>query len=176
MICRKLETEFKKALPDLLLDREQAPEAARAHVEQCEDCRRELAALKATMLALDGWEGVEPSPFFDARMAARMREARSAPPAGWLERMRARLTYGSREHLKPLAVGALALMLLIGGGTYAGISGLRSPVSVTPTASATVRDLQSLDENAQLFQQMDSLDQTDNGQGVAGQGTGGASH
>lgn len=178
MICRKLETEFKKALPDLLLDREQAPEAARAHVEQCEDCRRELASLEGTMAALDGWEGVEPSPFFDARMAARMRGERSAPPAGWLERIRARFEYGSNAHLRPLAAGALALLLLIGGGTYAGFAGLRAPVSVTPAAaSATVQDLQSLDENAQLFQQMDSLDQTDNGPGAAGQGaTGGASH
>lgn len=172
MICRKLETEFKKALPDLLLDRDHAPAAARAHVEQCEDCRRELASLEATMLSLDGWEGVEPSAFFDARMAARMREARSAPPAGWLERMRARFQYGSNEHLKPLAAAALALALLIGGGTYAGISGTRSPVVVTP-ASAAVRDLQSLDENAQLFQQMDSLDQGDAGQGAAGQSVAG---
>ena len=169
MICRKLETEFKKALPDLLLDRERAPMAARAHLEQCEDCRRELASLEATMLSLDGWEGVEPSPFFDARMAARMRQERSAPPAGWLERVRSRFEYGSNAHLRPVAAGALALLLLIGGGTYAGISGLRSPVSVTPVAaSATVRELQSLDENAQLFQQMDSLDQTDSGQGAAG--------
>lgn len=174
MICRKLETEYKKALPDLLLDRDHAPAAARAHVEQCEDCGRELASLAATMVALDGWESVEPSPFFDARMAARMRVERSAPPAGWLERIRARFEYGSNAHLRPLAAGALALLLLIGGGTYAGFSGLRTPVSVTPAASsATVRDLQSLDENAQLFQQMDSLDQGDAGQGAAGQGNSG---
>jgi len=170
MICRKLETEFKKALPDLLLDPERVPSAVRAHVDGCEDCRRELASLEATMVALDGWEGVEPSPFFEARMAARMREERFAPPAGFLERLRVRFEYGSTAHLRPLAAAALALLLLIGGGTYAGISGLRAPVSVTP-ASATVRDLQSLDENAQLFQQMDSLDQTDSGQGSAGHGT-----
>ena len=165
MICRKLETELKKALPDLLLDPDRAPAEARAHVEQCADCRGELAALKATMSALDGWEGVEPSPFFDARMAARMREERNAPPAGWLARMRARLEMGSNRHLRPLVVGALALALMIGGGTYAGLEGFNSSPSATPaaTASPTVRDLQSLDENSQLFQQMDMLDQPDNG-------------
>jgi len=164
MICRKLETELKKMLPDLLLDPERVPAEVRAHVEQCADCRRELAALESTMTALDGWEDVEPSPFFDARMAARMREVRSAPPAGWLARMRARLEMGSNRHLRPLVVGALALALMIGGGTYAGLEGFNFTAKVTPAAaSAMVRDLQSLDENSQLFQQMDMLDQPDNG-------------
>ena len=164
MICRKLETELKKTLPDLLLDPDRAPAEARAHVEQCADCRGELAALQATMSALDGREGVEPSPFFDARMAARMREERNAPAAGWLARMRARLEMGSNRHLRPLVVGALALALMIGGGTYAGLEGFNSSPKATPTAtSPIVRDLQSLDENSQLFQQMDMLDQPDNG-------------
>lgn len=162
MICRKLESELKKTLPDLLLDPDRVPAEARAHVEQCADCRAELAAMEATMSALDGWEGVEPSPFFDARMAARMREERSAPPAGWLARMRARLEMGSNRHLRPLVVGALALALMIGGGTYAGLEGFNSSPRVTPAAaSPIVKDLQSLDENAQLFQQMDMLDQPD---------------
>jgi hypothetical protein len=164
MICRKLDTEFKKSLPDLLLDRERVPAAVRAHVEQCADCGRELAELEATMLALDGWEGTEPSPFFDARMAARMRQERTAPPAGFLDRMRTRLAYGSNHQMRALAMGALALLMLIGGGTYARFEGWHPAATVTPSAaSATVRDLQSLDQNAQLFQQMDSLDQSDGG-------------
>lgn len=160
MICRKLETEYRKLMPDLLLDRAQVPAAVRAHVEQCADCGRELAAMEATMHAMDAWEDVEPSPFFDARMAARMREERVAPPAGFLERMRARLFFGSHAHLKPLAAGALAVLLLIGGGTYAGLSGMH-PASTPVAASATVKDLQSLEDNAQVFQEMNALDQTD---------------
>jgi hypothetical protein len=154
-----METEFKGQMPDLLLDRERVPAAVRAHVDECADCSAELKSLEATMLALDGWGGVEPSPFFDVRMSARMREARAEPPAGFLERMRARLLFGSNLHLRPLAAGALAALVLIGGGTYAGFEGLHpaSPV----VASATVKDLQSLDENAQVFQQMNSLDQSD---------------
>jgi hypothetical protein len=158
MICRKFETEYKKVMPDLLFDRDRVPPAVRAHVEQCADCSRELKALESTMLALDGWEGVEPSPFFDARMAARMREERAAQPAGFLERMRARLQFGSSLNMRPVAAGALALLLLIGGGTYAGFQGLH-PATPVVASSPTVRDLQSLDENAQVFQQMNSLDQ-----------------
>jgi hypothetical protein len=168
MICRKMETEFKSLLPDLLLDRERVPAAVRAHVEGCADCSKELKSLEATMLALDAWEGVEPSPFFDARMAARMREAREEQPAGFLERLRMRLLFGSNLHLRPLAAGALAALVLIGGGTYAGFESLHP---ATPAvASATVKDLQSLDENAQVFQQMNALDQGDNDAGTADSG------
>lgn len=172
MICRKLETEFKKVMPDLLLDPERVPAAVRAHVDACPDCLRELAGLQATMTALDGWESVEPSTFFDGRMAARMREERSARPAGWLERVRARMVFGSNHQMRALAMGALAVLMLIGGGTYAGLEGLRPSATATPSAaSATVRDLQSLDTNAQLFQQMDSLDQPDGGSGAQGAGS-----
>jgi hypothetical protein len=161
MNCQILKKEYKNALADLLLDSERVPVEVRAHVEQCADCEAELKGLRGTMLALDGWEGVEPSPFFDVRMAARMREAREEKPAGWLERVRARLMYGTNLHLKPLAAGALALLLLAGGGTFAG---LKTTETTTPVAaSATVRDLQSLDENAQVFQAMNTLDQGDSG-------------
>jgi hypothetical protein len=155
-------------LPDLLLDPDRVPPAVRTHVEQCADCGKELHSLKSTMLALDAWEGIEPSPFFEARMAARMREERAARPAGFLERMRARLLFGSSLNLRPMAAGALALLLLIGGGTYAGFEGLH-PAAPDAAASPTVRDLQSLDQNAQVFQQMSSLDQPDDG--TAGQGS-----
>jgi hypothetical protein len=167
MICRKLETEFKNALPDLLLDPERVPAAVRAHVEQCVDCSKELKSLEATMLALDAWESVEPSPFFDARMAARMREERAAEPAGFLERLKARLQFGSNLQLRPLAAGALALLMLIGGGTYAGFVSFL-PGAPAAATSATVKDLQSLDENAQVFQQMNSLDEPDNGSASQG--------
>ncbi|HTW45909.1 MAG TPA: hypothetical protein VMD58_10215 [Acidobacteriaceae bacterium] len=152
-----LEREYKSALADLLLDEERVTAEVRAHVEQCADCSAELKAMRATMLALDGWNGVEPSPFFDARMSARMREARQERPAGWLERMQARLMFSTNLHMKPLAAGALALLLLLGGGTFAGMKSMQSTTPVA--ASATVRDLQSLDENAQVFQQMNVLDQ-----------------
>jgi anti-sigma factor RsiW len=151
MICRIT----KANLTNLLLDRELAPAELRNHVEQCAECKQELAALEATMQALDSWEAPEPSPFFNARMAARLRSEREAQPAGFFERLRARLLYSTNMHLRPVAAGALALLLLIGGGTYAGFVNMGQPV----TPSAAVRDLQSLDENSQVFQQLNTLDQ-----------------
>ncbi|MBV8631798.1 MAG: hypothetical protein JOZ83_12785 [Silvibacterium sp.] len=153
MICRIAKTN----LEDLLLDPGKVPVEVRKHVEDCAECRHELATLESTMLALDGWEAPEPSPFFEARMAARLRAERDAPPAGFFERMRARLLYSSNLHLRPMAAGALALLLLIGGGTYVGVMNSNQ----TSASSATVRDLQSLDENSQVFQQLNTLDQQD---------------
>jgi anti-sigma factor RsiW len=162
MICRIT----KANLENLLLDREKVPVEVRKHVEDCPECGQELAALEATMLALDAWHAPEPSPFFEARMAARLRSERDAAPAGFLERLRARLLYSSNMHLRPVAAGALALLLLIGGGTFAGFMNSTSSPTVTP--SATIRDLQSLDDNSQVFQQLNTLDQqdddSDNGQ------------
>ncbi len=156
MICRKV----KENLADLLLDEQSVSLEVRKHVEDCAECSRELKELQATMLALDAWDAPEPSPFFDARMAALLRSEREAPAAGFFERLRARLLFGTNMQLRPLAAGALALLILIGGGTYAGfISSGHQPAQ--PAASAMVRDLQSLDDNAQVFQQLNAMDQQD---------------
>lgn len=155
MICRKV----KANLANLLLDPESAPAEVREHLKDCAACREELASLEGTMSLMDEWQAPEPSPYFDSRMAARLREEQQTEPTSWLERLRARVLYSSNMHLRPVAVGALALLLIIGGGTYAGL--MNSHSAVPNQASATVEDLKSLDENAQVFQQLTVLDQND---------------
>ena len=67
--------------------------------------------------------------------------------------------------MRQLAAGAMATVLVIGGGTFALLE--NQPVAVAQT-SATVRDLQSYDGNAQLFQQLNALDgDEDNGTGAS---------
>ncbi len=51
--------------------------------------------------------------------------------------------------------GALALVILVGGGTYADLTW----IAPAPQESATLHDLQSLDSNSEVFQQLDSVDQ-----------------
>jgi hypothetical protein len=146
----------KAHLADLLLDPAAATPAAREHVAACADCGKELHDLQAIMLAMDAWEAPEPTPYFDTRLAALLREERENPPASLWERMRTRLRYGSNLHLRPIAAGALALLLMMGGGTAVWVQhGTRPP---TPQESATVHDLQLLDGNAQVYQQLNSLD------------------
>lgn len=162
MICRNV----KANLPDLLLAPELVTAEVHAHVKSCAECGRELRELQDTMEALSAWEAPEVSPYFDGRMAAMLREEKQAEPAGWLERMRVRLQFGEKMHLRPLAAAALALIVALGGGMYVGFSGQPAPAPV-PTSSQVIRDLQSLDENSQVFQQLNSMDQQDTGDNSA---------
>jgi len=159
-------TETK--LADLLLDPTAVPAKVHAHVAECEHCKRELEELKATMGLLDSWKAPEPSPYFMTRMQARMREEREAAPAGWfarqLAKFKAGVTYGSRLHARPLAAMALTVMLLLGGGAYLDITYWNTP-SQPLTNAAVVHDLQTLDNNAQVLDQMEALSTTDNDNG-----------
>ena len=147
-------------LADLLLDPHAVPAKVQAHVADCGHCQGELAKMQATMQLLDTWEAPEPSPYFLTRLGASMRGERQAAPAGWLARgiarMRASVTYGPGLHVRPLAAMALTVMLLVGGGTYLGVTDWMQPVQPTPLA-ATVHDLQVLDSNAQVLDTMQAL-------------------
>jgi len=147
--------ETQERLPDLLLDPASVPAPIEAHVADCTTCRGELGSLIATFEALDAWTAPEPSPYFDTRMHARIREAQSAAPEGFFERMRAFLLFSTGRQLRPMVAGALALALVASGGSFLGIHGL--PGHHASQMSATVNDLKVLDNNAQAIQQMDQL-------------------
>jgi hypothetical protein len=143
-------------LADLLLDDGFAaahPEFVN-HMEACSACRTELAELRATFALLDEWRVPEVSPYFDAKVHVRLREAIEAPPEGFWERARDFLLFSTGRHLRPAMTTALAVILLAGGG--AGI-GIYEHNNAVVAASPTVNDLKILDNNAQAIQQMDQL-------------------
>lgn len=152
-------------LADLLLDPHAVPAKVQAHVAECTDCQAELAQMQATMQLLDAWEAPEPSPYFLTRLGAKMREERQAAPAGYLARVlariRASIAYGPGLPMRPLAAMALTVVLLVGGGTYLSINDPQ-PLQPTPQA-AVVHDLQTLDSNAQVLDQMESLSSSQSG-------------
>jgi anti-sigma factor RsiW len=144
-------------LPDLLLeDGYQAahPELA-SHLAACEACRTELEELRSTYALLDAWPAPEPTPYFDSRLQARLREAAAARPEGLFERVYAFLTFSTGRQLRSAMAGVLGVVLLAGGGTFAGFYEHSSHLQAQP--SATVNDLKVLDNNAQALQQMDQL-------------------
>ncbi len=139
-----------------------ASAAVRAHVAACEGCRRELDELRGTMALLDDWKAPEPNPYFLTRLGARLNEERTAEPAGWLrgrlDRLRARLVVGAGMHVRPLAARALTVALLVGGGAYLDVTDLEQPQALAVTGqAAVVHDLQTMDNNAQLLDQLESL-------------------
>lgn len=159
--CRKLEDK----LPDLLLN--QNAEAGlspqlREHLASCSDCAAQLHDLRATMSLLDEWPAPEISPYFDSKLAARLRSERAAEPAGFFERLQARLTFGDSLRIKS-AVAVAALAIVLGGGSYAGFTQFHHDRD-SQSISATVNDLQILDHNDQVISQLDVLDDgTDSG-------------
>jgi len=152
-------TTCKAALPDLLLDPASVNTGAREHMSACPGCAAEFAELQATFELLDAWEAPEVSPYFDQKLAVRLREEQQAPPASWLERLRSRLLFNTGRQFRPAMVGAMALLLVAGGGGV-GISTLSHPKSA-PEFSATVNDLQIVDKNEQALEQVDQLLQDD---------------
>lgn len=159
MKCEKLQS----FLPDLVLDPARVPPHVREHLKQCAICGSELATLQATMRLLDEWAAPEPTPYFDVRLAAGLREQKQAPAPGMWERVATRLQFGSNLHWRPVAAGALALLLVAGAGSYAGFESLHPSVSPQQTASATVKDLELLDRNAQTIQQLAAFDMDSDG-------------
>ena len=155
---------MESKLAEMLLDAESVPAKVQAHVDGCAGCREELAELRATMELMDGWEAPEPSPYFLTRLDARMREESATAPESWLERLRARLTYGPSMHVRPLAAMALTVVLLVGGGAYLDVTNWDQSAT-TPPQTAVVHDLQTLDSNAQLLDQLESMSTTNNSNG-----------
>ncbi len=114
--------------------------------------------MQATFTLLDTWKAPDPSPYFDQKLAVRLREEQTLAPAGWFEQLKSRLLFNTGRQFRPALAGGLALILLVGGGTYANLTGFPHPA---PQTSAAVQDLQILDKNDQALQTMDQLLQDD---------------
>jgi len=151
MNCKTCSTE----IPNLLLDpNAPANAAARAHIAACPACARELAAFEATFSLLDTWEAPEVSPYFDQKLAVRLREEQAAPAPGWFERMKDRLLLNTGRQFRPALAGVMALLLIAGGGGI-GVTKYLNPAPVA--VSGAVNDLQIIDKNEQALQQVDQL-------------------
>src|SRR5271156_5838844 len=148
--------EMKNNLAESVFESQPLTEDARKHLAECGDCATELKEMEATWKLLDQWQAPEPSAFFDAKLYARLRAEQTTAPASFFERAKAWLLYTSNLQMRQIGAGALATVLVIGGGTFALVGYQQQAPS--PQASATVRDLQSYDGNAQLFQQLNALD------------------
>src|SRR5215469_11180123 len=149
--------EIKEMMLDVAAGAGEATPAMDEHLRGCNECAEKFAGMQETMALLDEWQAPEPSPYFDTRFAARMREERAKPQrAAWLSWFRA-----------PALAGALALVLTMVGGVNwftsrnNGTQGSKNPVSqatiVAPPGTA-VGDLQELEKDEDLYANYDILD------------------
>ena len=144
MNCRNA----RENLIELLAGGETNPALA-AHVKECADCARELAALRRTMDVLDEWETPEPSPYFLTRLHAHVREEQQKKPQSWLVRL-----------YRPAWALSLAAVLTVGGITVS----LLRPRSDTPVPVGTaVSDLENLEKNHDVLLKTDLIEELTGG-------------
>ena len=149
--------EIRDVMPDLAAGLTRATPAVKAHLDSCAECAGKLEAFRNTMNLMDEWQAPEPSPYFDVRMRARLREESAKQSAGWMRWLR-----------KPVLAASFALVMVVGVSLVRMNSGERgnntvSPlVAVGPQAQAepgtAVGDLQALEKNQNLYSDFDVLD------------------
>jgi predicted anti-sigma-YlaC factor YlaD len=148
--------EIKDLMLDVAAGAGEPTPALNEHLLGCADCTGKLEDMRKTMALLDDWQAPEPSPYFDTRLAARMREERAKPErVSWFSWFR-----------MPVLAGALALVLMMAGGVSwftrgrnpAQIAGTNPVVPVVIQPGTAVGDLQALDKNEDLYANFDLLD------------------
>jgi len=128
------------------------------HLSGCGACTGKLEEFRQTMALLDEWQAPEPSPYFDVRLQARLREEMAKPQGGWMAWFR-----------RPVLAAALTVLLGVGVGLFfAKNGGIYKPVgdviavndaSAQPAEPGTaVSDLQALEKNHELYSDFDLLD------------------
>src|SRR5271165_6207257 len=149
--------EIRERMPEVAAGFDQPTADENEHLESCAACTEQMKAMRATMAVLDEWQVPEPSPYFDVRLQARLREEMARPEPGWLAWFR-----------QPLLAAALTVLMAIGVGLFlsqrGGYNSGRDVVAVidAPTTAAepgtAVSDLQSLEKNHDLYSDFDLLD------------------
>jgi hypothetical protein len=152
--------QIREVMPDLAAGMDAVTPEVSRHIASCEKCAAHFQELQKTMALLDEWQAPEPSPYFDTRMQARLREEMARPQTGWFH-----------WRLRPAWVLSLSAILFVGAlGIGIGVSNklyfsqidtiaTKPPSPGLPVQPGTaVGDLQALDSNNDLYADFDVLD------------------
>jgi predicted anti-sigma-YlaC factor YlaD len=155
--------QIRELLPELALGagiEAAAPEVGE-HIASCKNCAAALREFQQTMALLDEWQAPEPSPYFDTRLQARLREELAKPQAAWLGWLRHPAWVMSLAAV--LFAGALTLGVAVSQKSYifqTESMSTKPPSLGLPVQPGTaVGDLQALDRNDDLYADFDTLDE-----------------
>ena len=81
--------EIRELMPDLAAGLNAVTPEMKSHLDSCAECAGKLEAFRQTMSLLDEWQAPEPSPYFDVRLRARLREELQQRASGLLPAARA---------------------------------------------------------------------------------------
>ena len=137
-------------MPDAAAGMSELTAEEREHLAGCTSCADQLKAMRATMALLDEWQAPEPSPYFDVRLQARLREEMAKPQAGWLQWFR-----------RPVLAAALTVLMGIGVGLFVTRgSNVQPPDEVYAEVGpgSAVSDLKALDADHDMYSDFELLD------------------
>jgi predicted anti-sigma-YlaC factor YlaD len=140
--------EIRELLPDLAAGLSAPAAEVNDHLRACTDCAGTLDEFRKTMALLDEWQAPEPSPYFDVRLRARLREEAAKQPEGWFAWFR-----------RPALAISLGIALIVGTTLFLRHDGIRpnnkdqGPIA-TLTGTA-VGDLQTLDKDHDMLSDSD---------------------
>jgi predicted anti-sigma-YlaC factor YlaD len=151
--------QIRELIPDLAADSKTATPEIEKHIAACADCAAKLEGMHKTMALLDEWQTPEPSPYFDTRLKARLREEMARPSyrSMWMSWMR-----------RPAMALSLAAVIVAGAAVVGNRTmftpteeiATRPPAPAVPILPGTaVGDLQALERNNDLYADFDVLDE-----------------
>jgi hypothetical protein len=143
--------EIRELMPDLAAGLNTVTPEMKAHLDSCAECAGKLEAFRQTMSLLDGWKAPEPSPYFDVRLHARLREEaqKASGLLQWLRRPALAISFAV------LIVASVTLVRFTNSGSS---RGPQQVASVPAEPGTAVGDLQALDKNHELYSDFDVLD------------------
>jgi len=146
--------EIREMMPDLASGLMEVTPEIGGHLAGCGVCAGKLEEFKQTMALLDEWQAPEPSPYFDVRLQARLREEMAKPQVGWLAWFRRPVLAAALTVLMGVGVG---LFLTQGSGIYKSDNG-ELAVNESQQPGTAVSDLQALEKNHDLYSEFELLD------------------
>jgi hypothetical protein len=138
--------EICELMPDLAAGLSAATPEMNNHLKACPDCTGKLEEFRQTMALMDAWQAPEPSPYFDVRVMARMREEK-AKPSGWLYWLR-----------KPALAISLAALMVMSATLITDTNWKKAQPIASIEPGTAVSDLEALDKNSELYADFDVLD------------------
>jgi predicted anti-sigma-YlaC factor YlaD len=146
--------EIRERMPDVAAGFCQPTSEEDRHLASCEACAEQLKAMRSTMALLDEWQAPEPSPYFDVRLQARLREEMAKPAASWFSWFR-----------RPVLAAALTVLMGVGVGLFFTRGGIYSnpeqQAMIDSEPGTAVSDLQTLDKNHDMYSDFELLDDLD---------------
>jgi anti-sigma factor RsiW len=150
--------EIREIMPDLASGLMETTPEMTGHLAGCGACAGKLEEFRQTMTLLDEWQAPEPSPYFDMRLQARLREEMAKPQVRWVAWFRRPALAAA---LTVLMAGGIGLFFHKSGGFYRpgdNVVAVNDAFLQSAEPGTAVSDLQSLEKNHDLYSDFDLLD------------------